>query len=390
MAISYDDIPAAVYDSSIKEQLAEYHLDDTHAGYYNFVCPNPECGDPNRPNKKKAYIYTDTWNYVCWKCTPMMPYAKWLRNRDEPAYQRLLFSAFGNRRGYDAQEEPVRKVREVTGGDVSLPFKEGEIIPILSDHPLAMAAAEECRRRRIRYEVYSEWFVCLQGDQFLDRDAEGNYVLDANGRPTGNKYKNRIIIPFYHFGGKWCQFDARAIDRNNSLRYLNFAGVKRTAYNIDFINYDEPIYVFEGTIDSTFIRNSIAIGGIAHFGEILRDNPKLAAAKDKIVVVWDNDPAGRLARSQTTCDQGYKWFTWENITSKDVNAAVMAGEFPVNEEGFVDDSFLAQRTRDPEGAKIIFTMKYGNMKKQESQKKFDALKAFRDGRKGGSRVEVFF
>lgn len=379
MAISFDDIPASVYDSMIREQFSGQALDDTHPTYYNFVCPNPECGDINAPNKKKAYVYTDTWNYVCWKCTPMVPFAKWLRDHDEEAYQRMLFSAFGSRRRMYGNSTPESRP-EPRPVDASLPFKPGELVPILSGNPLARAGLEVCRKRRIREEVYSEWFVCLQGDQFLDRDAEGNYVLDEHGRPTGNKYRNRIVIPFYHFGGKWGQFDARAIYDWHQPRYLNFAGVKRTAYNLDFINYDETIYVLEGTIDSTFVRNSIAIGGINHFDEIMADNPKLAANKDKIVVLWDNDPAGREARSGTTCDKGYRWFTWEGITAKDVNGAVMSGEFPVNEEGFVDDAFIAARVRDPEGARIIFTMKYGNMKKDASRKRMDALKSYKDNR----------
>ena len=148
MAISYDDIPAAVYDDSIHEQFSGFALDDSHAGYYNFVCPNPECGDINRPNKKKAYIYTDTWQYVCYKCTPMMPYAKWLRTHDENAYQRLLFSAFGAQRGRRDKETTLQAEQRPL--ESALPFKEGELVPIMSGHPLAIAGLNLCRSRRIR------------------------------------------------------------------------------------------------------------------------------------------------------------------------------------------------------------------------------------------------
>lgn len=388
MAISYDDIPASVYDDSIREQFSEYHLDDTHTGYYNFVCPNPECGNVNMPNKKKAYIYTDTWQYVCWKCTPMMPYAKWLRQHDEDAYQRLLFSAFGARRGHRDPGDSIIRKRTVTPVDVSLPFKEGELIPITDSHPLAVAALNLCKQRRIREEVYSEWFVCLQGDQFLDRDKDGNYVLDENGRPTGNKYRNRIIIPYYHFGGKWFQFDARAIFKENPLRYLNFAGVKRGAYNIDFINYDEYIYILEGSIDSTFVHNAIAIGGISHFDTVFEENPGLKEHKDRVVVIWDNDEKAREARSKT-CDMGLKWFNWEGIRSKDVNAAVISGEFPVDEEGFVRRDVIEARIRDPEGANILFTLKYGNMQKEAEKKRFEGIRSFKEKR-NTRKAEVYF
>lgn len=386
MAISYDDIPASVYDDSIREQFSQYALDDKHPGYYNFVCPNPECGDINQPQKKKAYIYTDTWQFICYKCTPIMPYAKWLRQHDEDAYQRLLFSAFGARKGNRANDNPLPV--QPRPADASLPFKAGEIIPILSNHPLALAGLNLCRQRRIREEVYSEWFVCLQGDQFLDRDTNGNYVLDEHGRPKGNEYHNRIIIPFYHFGGKWGQFDARAIDQGNPLRYRNFTGVKRTAYNIDFINYDEPIYILEGTIDSTFVHNAIAIGGIQHFDEIITQNPRLAENKDKVAVLWDNDSEGQKARART-CELGYKWFTWEGLKSKDINGAVMAGELPVDEEGFVRRDAIEARVRDPEAAGILFALKYGNMKKEAAKKRFEGIRKFKE-QKNFRKPEVLF
>ena len=387
MARSYDDIPAAVYDDSIREQFSapEYALDDTHPGYYNFVCPNPECGDFNQPNKKKAYIYTDTWQYVCYKCTPIMPYAKWLKQHDEDAYHRLIYSAFGPERN-DRPRGPTPVAPRPT--EAGLPFKEGELVPIVSNHPLAIAGLNLCRNRRIREEVYSDWFVCLEGEQFLDRDPNGNVVLDENGRPAGNKYKNRIIIPFYHFGGKWGQFDARAIDPSNPLRYLNFAGVKRTAYNIDFINYDEPIYILEGTIDSTFVHNAIAIGGIPHFKSVLDENPRLKENKDKIVVIWDNDSKGQEARAKT-CEMGFKWFTWEGVRSKDINGAVMSGEFPVDEEGFVRRDVIEARARDPEAANIIFALKYGNMKKEAARKRFEGIRSFKE-KKATRGAEVFF
>ena len=236
--------------------------------------------------------------------------------------------------------------------------------------------------------MYSDWFVCLQGDQFLNRDANGNYVLDAKGHPTGNEYHNRIIIPFYHFGGKWGQFDARAIDQANPLRYRNFTGVKRTAYNIDFINYDEPIYILEGTIDSTFVHNAIAIGGIQHFNEIISQNPRLLENKDKVVVLWDNDEKGQEARART-CELGYKWFTWEGLKSKDINGAVMAGELPVDEEGFVRREAIEARVRDPESASILFALKYGNMKKEAAKKRFEGIKKFKE-QKNFRKPEVLF
>lgn len=375
-----------MYDTSIREQLGSYNIDDSNPRFYNFVCP--QCGRPDQPNKKKAYIYTDTWLYVCYKCTPKIPYAKWLKERDETAYHQLMFQAFGPNEGKQPKEvrnAPTARIEVPT----TLPFKEGEIIPITANHPLADAALAYCRERMIREEVYSDWFVCLQGDQFLDRDANGNYILDANGRPTGNKYKNRLIIPFYRFGGGWSQFDARAIDKRNPLRYLNFAGVHREAYNIGFVNFDEPLYILEGTVDSLFVHNAIAIGGIEHFDSLVMKNPDIMQHKDRVVVIWDNDDKAREAREKT-CKLGFKWFTWEGIHSKDVNAAVTAGEFPLDEDGFVRRDVIEARVREPEGSAVLFALKYGNMSKTAAAKRFEGIKKYKENHANSRKAEVLF
>ena len=387
MAFDFDDIPASVYDSFVKEEFGHLNLKENNTSY-NFICPNPDCGDITKPNKRKAYVYKDTWLYQCCKCGTKMPFPLYLKRNNEEAYQRLLFSAFGaagrNRKDTPRKDEPKKPKNP------SLPFKEGELIPITANHPLAIAGRQECMKRKIREEVWGGWFVCLHDDRFLNRDAAGNYVINqSTGRPTGNEYRNRIVIPFYHFGGKWEQFDARAIDPRVEPRYLNFAGVRRTAYNIDFVNFDEPFYVLEGTIDSTFIRNSIAIGGVSHMDEVLGDYPEIAKHKENCVFLWDNDEKGREYRL-ASCDLGYKWFTWEGIASKDVNAAVLAGEFPLDEDGYVDSLVLKARVRDPQAANILFTLQYGNVRKEEWKKKRDAERAVKERAARSRRVEVHF
>lgn len=384
MSFQFDDISASVYDSFIVEQFGHQAMVEKPR-FYNFVCPN--CGDMNFPNKKKAYVYKDKWLYKCHKCGTSIPFALHLKQNDPDAYKRLIFTAFGD--GHDRAykkkpDEPVSKV------DPTLPFKEGELIPLTANGPAVDAARAICIKRRIREEVYSDWYVCLRGDQFYDRDLYGNVVRDpVTGVPRGNEYHDRIIIPFYRFGGKWSQFDARAIDPGNPLRYRNFTGVKRIAYNIDFINYDEPFYILEGTIDSTFIRNSIAIGGIQHLSEIMTDNPNILAHADNCVMLWDNDEPGVKAR-WSTCNAGYKWFDWSGIHEKDINGAVMSGEMPLDEDGYVVDEFIRSRVRSAGAANILFAMQYGNMERKEYLKRKQNAKDARAKLMKMREPEVFF
>lgn len=385
MSIDYSEIPATVYDEIIHELYGAYNLKD-RTDHYEFVCP--VCGDMKFPNKRKAWIYKDTWRYICFKCPCAMPFASYLKQTEPEVYSRMLYSAFGIMGRQREQKKPVEEKPDIAP---ELPFMPGELVPLTSNHPLARAGLELCKERKIRPDVYEKWFVCQEGDQFKKRDANGNYILNPNtGYPAGNEYRNRIIIPFYRFGGSWTQFDARAIDKNNELRYMNFTGVRRTAYNIDFIRCDRPFYILEGTIDSTFIPNSIAIGGIPHLNEILRDNPKLVENKQNAVFIWDNDEKGREAR-MSTCRAGYKWFDWDGITSKDVNGEVMQGnQFPLDEYGFVRKDVLETRTRDAEGSEILFMLKYGNTAKEKYKQTMQARREANARRNQYNTPEVFF
>lgn len=385
MAIDYSEIPASVYDDIIHELYGAYNLKE-RTDHYEFVCP--VCGDMKFPNKRKAWIYKDSWRYICFRCPCSMPFASYLKQTEPEMYSRLLYSAFGS---MGTRKEKPKPVDDKPNLAPELPFMDGEIIPITSNHPLAKAGLEICRSRKIRPEVYEKWFVCLEGDQFKKRDANGNYIINPNtGWPIGNEYKNRIIIPFYRFGGSWTQFDARDINPNSERRYMNFAGVKRIAYNIDFIRFDRPFYILEGTIDSTFIPNAIGIGGVQHLGEMLIENPKIVENKQNAVFIWDNDSAGRDAR-MLTCRDGYKWFTWEGITEKDINGEVIHGtQLPLDEYGYVRQDVIDSRTRDAAGSEILFMLKYGNTAKEKYRETMKARRNAAIQRNKANTPEVYF
>lgn len=386
MAVDYSEIPAAVYDQFIHELYGTQNLKE-RSDHYEFVCPN--CGDMRFPNKRKAWIYKDTWKYICFKCPCSMPFAYYLKQTDREAYKRLIYAAFGEMGHEGTRKEKPKEERVELSPE--LPFVDGELLPITANHPLAQAGLAECRKRKIRPEVFEKWYVCQEGNQFLHRDEKGNLIINPNtGRPVGNEYKNRIIIPFYHFGGKWTQFDARAIDPNNPTRYLNWKGVRREAYNIDFIRFDRPFYILEGTIDSTFIPNAIGIGGVEHMQEILMDNPKIAQNKENCVFIWDNDEAGRKGRT-ASCHLGYKWFDWEGINEKDVNAEVLHGtNMPLDSDGYVRQEYIDARTRQPGGSDILFMLKYGNVAKEKYKKDMQRRKEANARRQLAVTPEVYF
>ena len=386
MAIDYSEIPASVYDQVIHELYGAQNLKE-RSDHYEFVCP--VCGDMRFPNKRKAWIYKDTWKYICFKCPCSMPFASYLKQTEPETYSKLIYSAFGAMPSQRKRKEEAKDDRPALPPDS--PFVDGELIPITANHPLARAGLDVCKSRKIRPEVFEKWYVCLEGNQFLHRDANGNLIINPEtGKPVGNEYRNRIIMPFYHFGGKWTQFDARAIDKNNPMRYLNLKNVRREAYNIDFIRFDQPFYILEGTIDSTFIPNAIGIGGVQHLREILMDNPKIVQHKENCVFIWDNDEAGRTGRT-TTCHEGYKWFDWDGIMEKDINGEVLHGcNLPLGEDGYVRRECIDARTRQPGGSDILFMLKYGNVAKEKFKASMKTRREANARREAAMTPEVYF
>ena len=91
-------------------------------------------------------------------------------------------------------------------------------------------------------------------------------------------------------------------------------------YGLDNIRRDAPVFVTEGPIDSTFLRNSIAMcGADGDVGKWGVSTP---------VWVYDNEPRSKeiTTRISDTIDRGDKVVIWpKNVSEKDINDMVLAG-----------------------------------------------------------------
>lgn len=119
--------------------------------------------------------------------------------------------------------------------------------------------------------------ITYYSDSEVVRDAI-NYVkrrkLDvAVNRPdtlwlslTDKVHKNRIVIPFYNSAGDIIHYQSRALyerDTKNRPKYLSKVGSERALSNLNKITPDlDYIFIFEGPIDSFFVKNGTCVAGI--------------------------------------------------------------------------------------------------------------------------------
>ena len=131
----------------------------------------------------------------------------------------------------------------------------------------------------------------------------------------------RIIIPFRDKDGKLFGYQGRSLAPTAKMRYITIMldEDKPKIFGQDRINYEEPIYIVEGPFDSTFIQNSVAMGGsdvdIRTFGW------------SNYIWVYDNEPRNReiVNRISKSIDRGDKVVIWpNNIQQKDINDMYLA------------------------------------------------------------------
>jgi hypothetical protein len=173
-------------------------------------------------------------------------------------------------------------------------------------------------------------------------------LLSAINRPkkyyvTLNDFvhENRLIVPFYDENNKIVFYQSRKLlDYDQKAKYLSKKNAERSIFNVDKIDENIPyIFVTEGPLDSTFIRNGIALAGISDSGsetftEKQKNQLKLFPLHEIIFVLdnqWNDSTSKK--KSRALLDFGKKVFIWpkEYIKYKDINEVCMAyelDEFP--------------------------------------------------------------
>lgn len=380
------NIPEDSIRMVILDVLSDRGIEPFDSGY-KFRCPI--CGDSKKDiNKKRGFILYNNiqWTFDCKNECGQMSLFKFLKHYHSNEYKKLIF------KGYSRQENNIDRIKlEIIKKKKNTHniFKEGQLISIFSDDPLALKGLQYCIERKIPKEVYSKWFVCLWDNKFIHKDERGNIIYNKKGFPKGNEYGNRLIIPYYHLGGSWFQFDARSLD-NSFIKYRNLEEVDREMYNIDFLDYNKPFFMLEGAINSTFIKNSVSFGGTKHLNKFLTEHPQLLKYSHNGTVIWDNDDAG-YNEILFTVERGFNWFNWSKIQPKkefllnqdgtnriinDINDLVLYGDVQVDEKGYINTSCLEPYIENDTlgGARIKLTQLYGNrdkIKKEQYKKAFN-------------------
>lgn len=171
-------------------------------------------------------------------------------------------------------------------------------------------------------------------------------------------HKNRLIIPYY-VNGKILWYQSRKLLNDDSPKYLSKADSSRPIFNFDKIDPEIPyIFVFEGAIDSMFVKNGTCLSGISEKGDFtltkLQKEQLSRYPFHEIIYVLDSSYLDETANTKTKAivNAGYKVFHWPESVGmkfKDFNEMAMALNKYKIPESFIlknlhkksDDAFAA-------------------------------------------------
>ena len=272
---------------------------------YNFRCPI--CGDSQKhKNKARGYFYgiKANVNFRCHNCGASMSFSNFLKQIDTTLHKQYVMEkfkdGFAGVKGGSAIEKPVELKFEAPK------FKSKLDLPKASENSAAKSYLEK-RKLNPNDFYYTDKFKAWSNSHKKTFD---DVSYD----------EPRIIIPLF-YKNTLVGFQGRSLGPSK-VKYITVM-INDDApkiYGLDNIRRDAPVFVTEGPIDSTFLRNSIAMcGADGDVGKWGISTP---------VWVYDNEPRNKeiTTRISNTIDRGDSVVIFpNNVKEKDINDMVLAG-----------------------------------------------------------------
>jgi hypothetical protein len=316
-----------------------------YAGYPQFkktsntyIAGCPICREGSSWGKKRRSIYIADDNVICChNCGWYSDAVKWVQEVSGMTFNEIVNEA----KNYDIL--PL----DVLSSDVpkKILTKPAEPLPFDCINLFDSAQIEYYKNNKIVCDALD-----LVKKRKLDIAINRPETLWATFRDK--VHKNRIIIPFYNDKKDIIFYQSRLIyekDAKSYPKYLSKINGEKSLYNINKISPDlEYIFIFEGPIDSFFVKNGTAVAGIQEnsnntFSTLQEQQLATFKLYKKIWVLdsqWQ-DKASRI-KTQKLLDQNETVFIWPESLGKrykDINElCIDLNKAEIKPQFFIDNS----------------------------------------------------
>ena len=177
-------------------------------------------------------------------------------------------------------------------------------------------------------------------------------------------HKNRIVIPFYDENNNIIFYQTRLIYKQDEKfypKYLSKVNGEKSLYNINKIdNSLDYIFIFEGPIDSFFVKNGTAVAGIqensANTFSTLQEKQLLPFKLFNKIWVLDSQWSDNASRNKTNklIENGETVFIWpEDIGRKfkDINDLCIS-----RNKSYIEPEFFIENSHSDMKAKLLMSV----------------------------------
>jgi hypothetical protein len=217
-----------------------------HNRQYNAACPVCKEGK-SLGKKKRLWYYPDTSTFHCFNCNQTWSALNWIKTITGMSYEDVQMDLSSN----DFSVDVFRKEN-----GVSL-FKRKELPDLPYD---SINIFDELQQKY--YSKSKDFINALEYAKARRLDTAVNKSTNLFISLTDATHSNRLCIPFYDRNRKVVFYQTRSLDKTEP-RYLGKSGYDKTVFGIDRVDPNIPyIFLFEGPIDSMFVKNGVGVAGI--------------------------------------------------------------------------------------------------------------------------------
>lgn len=237
--------------------------------------------------------------------------SQFIKLLDENLYKEFLLEKFKNDRKFQEHQYEIKIPKYIKNNILKGLKKVSQLSP---NHPIKKFIVS----RKIPNIYHSKLFSCPNFKEYVNTIIPNKYSQDSLRHD-----ELRLLIPFINKNEDIHAFQGRSINKSD-IKYMTIIidDSEPKIYGLDTVNFNKPVYVVEGPIDSMFINNSIATAG----GDIV--STLNGFNKENLIIIYDNEPRSRdtIKKIDKAIMQGYKVCIWpDNNSFKDINDMILNG-----------------------------------------------------------------
>lgn len=297
------------------------------SGDYRGCCPT--CREGKSWGKKRRLNYVPDKNFIhCFNCNKTWTPINWIMEQSGLEYNQVL------------EESKEYNFSNFEYNDEKFVRPESETLPVDSINLFDKQQVDYFMSNKVVKDA-----LRLIKDRRLDTAVNKPQALYVSLKDY--IHKNRLIIPFYDHNNKIVWYQTRSIYKKDEVdrpKYMSKLNSERSVYGLDRINEQiDYLFIFEGPIDSMFVKNGLAMGGIS-MSDLQEEQMKRYRLHQKIWVLDNQLKENEDVKYQVNklMENGERVFLWPKKFKgiKDVNElCVKVNKDSIRPEFFIENSY---------------------------------------------------